>query len=181
MSMLLTLVMNEQNRSKLEELYIKHKRIMLYTAQSILNDEQLAENAVHKAFLRLANNLEKISDTGSNKTRNFLVIIVRNVSLSMYNERKKRDESGYDELDQKIEFREPLVEDLSQSTANEVIKHIPQLDKKYADVLTLKFVYVYKDAEISQLLGISNENVRIRLHRGRKELIKRLNEVGIYG
>ena len=47
---------------------------------------------------------------------------------------------------------------------------ISQLDKKYADVLTLKFYYQYSDSEIAGLVQTSPENVRVRLHRGKRKL-----------
>ena len=42
--------------------------------------------------------------------------------------------------------------------------------KKYADVLTLKFYYQYSDSEIAGLVQTSPENVRVRLHRGKRKL-----------
>ncbi|MHB8063753.1 MAG: RNA polymerase sigma factor [Ruminiclostridium sp.] len=174
-------VSGDNERSKLEELYLAHKYIMLYTSYSILKDWQLAEDAVHTSFLRLLNKLDTISDTKCNKTRNFMVIIVRNVSIDIYNKRKKRSEYGYDDFVQTIELYDVSVEDLviSQSGIDELINCISMLDKKYSDVLMLRYTYGYSDDEIAYLLGISNENVRIRLHRGRNFLKNKLNGVSI--
>jgi len=45
----------------------------------------------------------------------------------------------------------------------------------------LRYTYGFNDDEIANLLGISNENIRIRLHRGRNFLKNKLNEVSING
>jgi len=156
---------------------------MLHTSYNILKDWQLAEDAVQTSFLRLLNKLDTISDTKCNKTRNFMVIIVRNVSIDMYNKRKKHSEYGYNDLAQTIECQDVSVEDLviSQNSIDELINCISLLNKKYSDVLMLRHTYGYNDYEIAHLLGISNENVRIRLHRGKNFLKNKLNGVNING
>ena len=63
---------------------------MYYTANNILKDSHLAEDAVHNAFLRIINNLEKIEDINSHKTKGLIVIIVKNVSIDIYIEKIKK-------------------------------------------------------------------------------------------
>ena len=41
----------DEKSVKLEQLYALHKNVMLYTAERILRDYQLAEDAVQKAFM----------------------------------------------------------------------------------------------------------------------------------
>lgn len=72
-------------RTKLEEIYAKYRKVMFYTAKSILNDDFSAEDAVHKAFEKLFNYLDKIEDISSHKTKGFLVIVVRNIAIDLYN------------------------------------------------------------------------------------------------
>jgi RNA polymerase sigma-70 factor (ECF subfamily) len=40
----------------------------------------------------------------------------------------------------------------------------------YAEVLGLRYSFEYSDIEIAELLGISHDTVRTRLHRARKQL-----------
>ena len=79
----------DEKSVKLEQLYALHKNVMLYTAERILRDYQLAEDAVQKAFMKVLDNLHKIEEPDCNKTRAFLVIITRNVAITMYNRQKK--------------------------------------------------------------------------------------------
>ena len=58
-----------------------------------------------------------------------------------------------------------------------MLRLIKELDSKYGDVLVLKYFYDYRDKEIAHTLGISIENVKIRLHRGKALLKKKLSEV----
>ena len=62
---------------------------MHWTAEGILHDEHLAEDAVHEAFLRIIQNFHQIEEILSPKTRSFVVIIVRNAALNMQKKRKR--------------------------------------------------------------------------------------------
>ena len=50
----------DEKSVKIERLYALHKNVMLYTAERILRDYQLAEDAVQKAFMKVLDNLHKI-------------------------------------------------------------------------------------------------------------------------
>ena len=58
-----------EDRSKFEQLYEQYKQLMFYTAFQILKRPQDAEDAVHHAFLSIAENISKISDPDCPKTR----------------------------------------------------------------------------------------------------------------
>ncbi len=51
-----------EDRSKFEQLYEQYKQLMFYTAFQILKRPQDAEDAVHLAFLSIAENISRISD-----------------------------------------------------------------------------------------------------------------------
>ncbi len=177
---LFTMIEDEKNRSKLEVLYNNYKYTMLYVAKGILKDQDLAEDAVHKAFIKIIDNLEKIDDPICNKTKSFLVIIVRNTAIDMYNHRKKQNVVTFDEAYiVKEDFNSsPLELIISEESIDSMVENIDKLDVKYSDIILLKYFYEYSEKEIAKLLDISYENVRVRLHRGRK-MIKEMMEKGV--
>ncbi|MFQ8837836.1 MAG: sigma factor [Oscillospiraceae bacterium] len=65
-----------EDRSKFEQLYEQYKQLMFYTAFQILKRPQDAEDAVHLAFLSIAENISRISDLDCPKTRAYIVTIV---------------------------------------------------------------------------------------------------------
>lgn len=79
MLIFLAIIENEHGRGKLEALYIKYCNDMFRVAYRVLKDWYLAQDAVQTAFLKLADNLDKIDEINCNKTRAFVVIIVRNI------------------------------------------------------------------------------------------------------
>lgn len=153
---------------------------MIHTAMNILKDQQLAEDAVHQAFLRLMNNLEKISDVTCNKTRSFLVIIVRNIAINIYNKRKKETGVFLEEIENESITDNLSIENLviSEESYDEIVNNISKLDKKYSDVILLKYCFDYSNYEIATLLSISNENVRVRIHRGKMKLFELMKNEG---
>lgn len=161
----------DEKSVKIERLYALHKNVMLYTAERILRDYQLAEDAVQKAFMKVLDNLHKIEESDCNKTRAFLVIITRNVAITMYNRQKKQAVpiEEIEQMDCAGGFT-PFELVASKESVEAIAQYISQLDKKYADVLTLKFYYQYSDSEIAGLVQTSPENVRVRLHRGKRKL-----------
>ena len=51
-----------EDRSKFEQIYMEYRSMMFHIANRILTNEQDAEDAVHEAFLKIAENIEKIED-----------------------------------------------------------------------------------------------------------------------
>ena len=60
----LSMLDGDDEKSKFESLYLTYRKLMFHVANGILNDEGLAEDAVHQAFLKILENFDKV--------RNFL-------------------------------------------------------------------------------------------------------------
>lgn len=169
----LSLIETEEEKSKFEHLYINYKNTMYYVAFQILKDTHSAEDVVHQAFLRVINHLDKINIKDCHKTKSFFVVIVENISIDIYRKRRRENAIPFDEI--------TIYEDKSNNISNfeqtyyisDAIKKLPII---YSSVLRLKFAQGYTDVEISNILNISEDNVRKRISRGKKMLEKLLSE-----
>ena len=168
----LALIDDEPSRSLFEELYLSHRQTMVYVANQILHDQSLAEDVTHDAFLRIINHLEKISDPHCHKTRSFVVLIVRNIALDYYRKSKRLAETSYDDIEHIFEDENLNPAELfEQCEERECFRKLAsKLKPIYAEVLGLRYSFEYSDIEIAELLGISHDTVRTRLHRARKQL-----------
>lgn len=176
LSLYLSMIDDETSRTVFEQIYLLYRHTMIYEANQILNDQMLAEDAVHDAFLRMMNQLENISDPECHKTRAFVVIVVRNIALDMYRRKQRQAEKhvgsvvfadAEDALNpEEIYEQKELCEDI-----NRVMN---QMHPAYAEILALKYTFEYSDQEIAQLLGITHENARTRLHRAKQQLKQKL-------
>lgn len=168
------MLMTESSTKKLENLYLKYKRIMYNISYGILHDYQLAQDAVQMSFIKIIENIKKIDEVDCNKTKAFVVIICRNISINIYNKRKHNSALPIDEIEELLsdnssDLEEQLINIESLSLLKEKIKAIYE---PYADIITLKYIFDYSEKEISKILDISEKNVRVRLHRAKNSLIK---------
>ena len=166
------------DKLRFEHIYIENRDIMYSYAFRILGNSFAAEDAVHDAFMSYAKYYERYISLDDKQTRNLLIIIVKNASFRIYNIRKK-------EIDTDEVYTEETLPDISVDTEERDTKRllfdmIKSLDSKYGDVIMLKYYYGLGVREIADSLGISQENVKVRLHRARALLKKKIEEAGIY-
>lgn len=88
----LTMIEAEEDRHRFLSLYRRYKKLMLYIAHDILHDPHDAEDAVHEAFLRLAEMIEKIHEIDCPETRSLIVMITKSKAIDLY--RKKKAAGG---------------------------------------------------------------------------------------
>ena len=160
----------EKDRSTLEQIYIKHKNLMLSRAYEILGDSELAEDAVHNAFLRLMKNMSKLEDAYSPRTRGYVLIVTENVAKSIYVKQRKTVPI---ELDETIpDTKSVSSEVVGRITAELLAEKIGELPAKYREVLLLKSLHNMNDRQIADSLGINQATARKRIERARAALKK---------
>jgi RNA polymerase sigma-70 factor, ECF subfamily len=174
----LSLLTSDADKSKFETLYENHRLAMLWTAQNILKDRSLAEDAVHDAFLRVIDHLENITPENCNSTRSFLVIIVRNISLDYLRRRKKLGEVNLDDFEEYLEDEQADPEQLliGQETSRRMQDALEKINPAQADLLALHVTYEMTYKEIAQLVNQSAGNVKVQIHRARARIARLLKE-----
>lgn len=148
---------------------------MLKIARDVLNDDFLAEDAVHEAFIKIAHNMKHINGIESVDTKRYLITITKNTAIDIYRLRKKRvkNEMYIDELGENagpITYMETDVD-------NEVLDVLKNLPVKYRDIFILKYSSHMSNSEISKIMNIPEGTIRQRISRGKliiKEEIERL-------
>ncbi|MDR3344314.1 MAG: sigma-70 family RNA polymerase sigma factor [Oscillospiraceae bacterium] len=172
--LLLATLESSEERRKFEQLYYQYRSLMAYIAMGILHDSQLAEDAVQDAFLRILKNFCKVGEIDCHQTRNLLVIIVKNVSIDIYNQRRKvsevyADDYTFDRITAVSESIEP-ESDLSLA--------LDAISPQNRDILYLCYAEKCSVKELAALLGISESAVKKRLERARKALGSQLEQEG---
>lgn len=177
LSIYLALIDEPSDKEKFEQLYHDYQKLMLSTAMSVLHNTALAEEAVQESFLKIAKNISAFSSEDCNKTVGLIVIIVRNTPIDIL--RKERLEASLS-YDDKIlaDSSAPDVANILNGEISEVLEIISSLDNSFCDVLTLKYVYGYRNTEIAKLLGITEQNAAVRLYRAKNALKIKLEEKG---
>ena len=73
--MLIYMMMLEtpEEKSLFEQIYLEYRGLMFHVAYEILHNEQDAEDAVHQAFVKIAENIKKIDDPMCPKTHSYCI------------------------------------------------------------------------------------------------------------
>lgn len=79
----LQMIDTPEDRSKFEQLYLEYRGLMFHVANKILQHTQDSEDTVHQAFLKVAENIEKIGDPKCPKTQSYIVTIVENKAIDL--------------------------------------------------------------------------------------------------
>ncbi len=179
LSIFLSLIDAPSDKEKFTKIYSTYTKLMMSVAMSVLHNPALAEEAVQEAFLKIAKNISAFSSAECNKTAGLVVIIVRNASIDLLRKERRQAAVSYDDgVLQGGPDGAPDVSGLLGGGLSEVLNTLSELECGCRDILTLKYVYGYKNAEIAKLLGITEQNAAVRLFRARKALKSKLEEKG---
>ncbi|MCL2223361.1 MAG: sigma-70 family RNA polymerase sigma factor [Defluviitaleaceae bacterium] len=163
-------------KNTFDYLYEKYKKLLWRKAYDILKDYALAEDAVSEAFIRVYKHFDKLEDPDSSRTAAFLVTVVKNVAINLYHKRNKVLPTNFDEFEQASDFN--LEETVAErDEASRAVRLIDKLSDELRAVFLLKFAHDLPHKEIGNILGISENNVTVRLHRAKKKLAELAKEV----
>ncbi len=153
---------NEEFKASILPHYMNMYRI----AASVMRSGDEAADAVQDAMLKLWDSRDKLKNVADLKA--YCLNAVRNVCLNTIQRTKMptADETGTDiasdeDVHSNVEWRD------SADIVNHAMSRLPA-DQRY--VLRLSAYGGFSNAEIADLLGISQGNVRVLLSRARKRL-----------
>jgi RNA polymerase sigma-70 factor (ECF subfamily) len=153
---------------------------MLGLARRILDDHDLAKDAVQLAFSKIHLKIDQFQGRSHPKT--WIHRIVVNEALMILRKKKRANEQSIDHLLPHFDPRgirialPPVAEGTgetilcSKQTVSLVRKSIAELPGTYRIILQLRDIEEMTTAEVSDLLEISEANVKVRLHRARTAL-----------
>lgn len=72
------------------DIFNKYLPMMKSLAKSLLNDDQLSEDAVQEALVRLSQNTHKIDNINSNAGKNYIYTVTKNEALKILNDEKNK-------------------------------------------------------------------------------------------
>lgn len=156
-----------EEKSKFEQLYLEYKGLMFHVAYEILHNEQDAEDAVHQAFVKIAENIKKIDDPICPKTHSYVVTIVENKAIDIY--RKMKNHPTVELIDEIDGI------DVHYDGDNTLTQCILQLPARYREMILLRYHHGYSVREIAGMMRISLQ-AAIKLDQRAKQKLKKLCE-----
>ncbi len=156
-----------------DQYYQKVRRFILH----MVRNDWVADDLVQETFIRVNNNLPDLRDPA--KLQAWIFRIAHNICRDYFREQGKFANQGREEVSGDVL---PSGESTSQKKLEQgqmrscVFGLVNRLPESLRSVLILADVSEFNQKEIAEILGISLENVKIRLHRGRKKLKALLEE-----
>ena len=154
-------------------IFDRYQPAFLRKAKDILKSEEEAYDAVQEAFVRIYSAARQYRKMEGATFKSWAYKILINQCYTLYQKNKKRFEQGIDLTDSDMELLEDKVatdEHQNKLTKDYVISLISKLPVILARVVDLYFIQEVPQKEIANREGVSNEVIRARIHRAKKEL-----------
>jgi RNA polymerase sigma-70 factor (ECF subfamily) len=148
----------------LEDVFQQHASLVFRTARALTGSSEEAEDIVQTVFLRLLR-----GDAGAlrKNPKGYLYRAAVNLSLDVLRARRRRPfirDVG------DLEASTPAAPGFGTHAYHQLDDALAQLDPPSVEILTLRYVHGYNDAEIARMLGVSRGAMAGRLFRLRRRL-----------
>lgn len=157
------------------------KRLLLYIKRMLYVKDEDAQDILQEVFIKAYRNLNSYNP--KYKFSNWIYRITHNESVNFL--RKNKNLRKHIPNDPDIDIFETLPssidieqESIDESDKDEILSAISKLDKKYKDVLILKYLEEKDYNEISEILHISSGTVGSLISRGKVKLRNLLEKYG---
>jgi RNA polymerase sigma-70 factor (ECF subfamily) len=151
-----------------EQIYREHSQFIYRTAFRITGDPQDAEDVLQNLCVRLLR--RELPPDFSKNPKAYLYRAAVNLSLNVVRSRLRTVPA-----DPAIEMEDPASRSRSRGEEQifEILRRtLAELHEKAAEILILRYVHGYSDAEIAKLLGTSRGTIAVSLFRTRARLRK---------
>ncbi len=172
----LMIIDDEQKRDKLETLYLAYRTDIYNRALRVTKDPGMSEDIVQNVIIKIADNMDKITDRKPHEIRSYLLIAAEHMAFNTLRKQKKEwmmDLTVFEQEDPEQEIDEQL---LTQENADYLAKMMGQLHPEYAQVLMLRYYHQLDTKEIAVVMDTTIELVHTKVSRARKTLKKMLLE-----
>jgi RNA polymerase sigma-70 factor (ECF subfamily) len=160
-----------------DQYYAKVRRFIL----ALVKDEWAADDLIQETFLKIQKNLSSLRDSSKMSPWIFRIAYhlcqdhFRQLKVAQKNE--SIDEEKIETLEDVFAQEELVQKDLERREMGQCVQNqIDLLPQSLRAVLVLFDLMELNHQEIAETLGITIENVKVRLHRARKKLKTILEE-----
>ncbi|MDR3277221.1 MAG: sigma-70 family RNA polymerase sigma factor [Oscillospiraceae bacterium] len=164
----------EPERQKFAELYEAHKRALFWKAMQVTHNQEMAEDAVHNAFLAIIEHKEKMFSLSGGNFRSWCVIIVKNKAIDLL-----RRESHFAELPERApESNDAPIETqiITRDDYAQMREQLEKLDETSGQVLKMKYILDMSYKEIGEALGMTSRQIDGCIARAKEKIRKQLGK-----
>ncbi|MGN0484986.1 MAG: RNA polymerase sigma factor [Lachnospiraceae bacterium] len=154
----------------MESCYQLYEQKMYQAAYRILQDRELAEDAVQEAFLKLMRQKTYFENPESDDCKKYLITVIKHAAIDLYHKKKKEQDLLYFPSEEETFDRTFVApESEEEIDLNELIAPLPPKYHSVVTCLTLKQLSV---KETAKELHLTESTVRKRFERAKRILKK---------
>jgi len=170
MMMYLSIIETQEDRSKFIQIYETYRGLMFYIANERLHNQEDAEDAVHEAFIRIAEGIQDIDASTPERTKGLVTMIANRCAIDLFRKRERRREL---ESQWKPDYEHPI------ETGSALADSLAKLPLNYRDIILLKCTYGYEMKQIAKFMNISEANAYKTFSRAKRKFERICIEDGI--
>ena len=164
-------------RDGFEILMRRHNQRVYRAVRAFLRDEAEVEDVMQQAYLRAFLHLDQLAE--GTKIATWLVRIAVNLAIDRLRSRRRLSEASLSDEESGSDgvvsaARSPESELGDRELAKLLEEALAELPEIYRGVFVLREVEGMTTEEVGEALGISETSVKVRLHRAKNRLKKRL-------
>lgn len=165
---------SEDDRAYMTALYQKHYALMLKTAWVFTKERADVEDIVSDSCAALILKLDTVRTLEQGKLRSYIVTTVRNTAID-FCRKQQRQNARFVQVEDGDMQQYPATVSVEGSILlmdelNEVRRALHSLPERERDILRMKCQQGMKDAQIAELIGLSESSVRKYVIRAREHL-----------
>jgi RNA polymerase sigma-70 factor (ECF subfamily) len=150
-----------------EEIFRQHSQLIYRTAFAITGHSEDAEDVLQTIFLKLLR--REFPPDLSRNPRAYLYRAAVNASLSIIRSRRRHTQIvDVDRIKNPVSTGVNADEEIQK----QLLQAIGQLNSKAVEILMLRYVHDFSDAEIAKMLGTSRGTIAVSLNRSRARIRK---------
>ena len=152
----------------------KYQDYMYTVCWGILKNDQEAQEATQDTFVKMYRSLKSYNSTS--KLSTWLYRIAYRTSLDYL--RKRKDTSPIEDVEFGLKNADSSSERkyLNKELSGHLDGLINRLDSEEATVLRLFYLEEHSIKELEEITGLSQSNIKVKLHRSRKKLYNLIKE-----
>ncbi|MDY0237040.1 MAG: sigma-70 family RNA polymerase sigma factor [Gudongella sp.] len=159
-------VMSEDEKDLVNKLFSKMNAKMYNISFNISRNKHDTEEALSQTFLKIIDNIEKISDLPCPQIEPYCVIIVKNETMNIIRKRKKvvyiENVDYFDQDSKEYDIEEDYLKTID---SQELLSCINKLSDVEKNLIHLRYVNEMGFKEIAELLDITEEAAKKRGQR----------------
>lgn len=159
--------------------FVDTYKVMAYTiAFRVLKNKEDAEDVVQESFVKAYRSLGSFREQGKFSTWFFRIVV--NTALTRWRGRKLHLTSNIDVSDSSaLDVNDAYVQLSAADRRQSIDRALSRIPGDDALLLTLHYLNENSLEEISEITGITYNNLKVKLHRARQKLLHKLHEMKI--